>query len=478
VPHVASDLNAQSVRLSFAPSARPSFSSDRAAPPTPFDSLIDDSLPPPAPEPRASARDDNSPRTDRNDPNQAQASDRPDRPARSDDRSTDASDAPTKTDPKASADPAQPTKEAKNSKDAKASVEKTAADTIKDAAGDAATTDAPKTADAGAAAVPAQTPVAAAVTVAAALSADAVKPAVDDGAIDAGQSQKAQLDLLAALQGEAGGKLDAKLDGKAGLQEEAKGDAKADNTDKKAAGKTDAAKSAPLTPAGLDTAAKTQGNGEADKDSTAHAQAKSVADTHRGFAPDEQAKTAPDDKTAAPKVTLDATQPTLPTSPTQPAQAPAATAAAAATPAPATHEAAVPLNGIGIEIASKALSGKNQFDIRLDPPDLGHIHVRLDVDKDGNVITHMVADRTDTLDMLRRDSAGLERALQDAGLKTSDNGMQFSLRDQSADQQQSGGERGGNIAHLVVDDEQVATSAVARDYGRYGVRAGGLDISV
>ena len=138
----------------------------------------------------------------------------------------------------------------------------------------------------------------------------------------------------------------------------------------------------------------------------------------------------------------------------------------------------MPLKGVGIEIASKALSGKNQFDIRLDPPDLGRIHVRLDVDKNGNVITHMVADRTDTLDMLRRDSAGLERALQDAGLKTSDNSMQFSLRDQSANQQQNGGERGGNTAHLVLEDEQMTTAAVARDYGRYGARAGGLDIRV
>ncbi len=138
----------------------------------------------------------------------------------------------------------------------------------------------------------------------------------------------------------------------------------------------------------------------------------------------------------------------------------------------------MPLNGVGIEIASRALSGKNQFDIRLDPPDLGRIHVRLDVDHKGNVITHMVADRTDTLDMLRRDSAGLERALQDAGLKTSDNGMQFSLRDQSANQQQDGG-RGENTAHLVMEDDQLAArDLVPRDYGRSGTRAGGLDIRV
>jgi flagellar hook-length control protein FliK len=63
--------------------------------------------------------------------------------------------------------------------------------------------------------------------------------------------------------------------------------------------------------------------------------------------------------------------------------------------------------------------------------------VHLDVDKNGQLTSHLTVERADTLDMLRRDSAGLERTLQDAGLKTSNNGLQFSLRDQSTSQQQS-----------------------------------------
>ena len=84
-----------------------------------------------------------------------------------------------------------------------------------------------------------------------------------------------------------------------------------------------------------------------------------------------------------------------------------------------------------------AQAGKNHFEIRLDPPELGRIEVRLDVDRDGHVTTRLIADRSDTLDLLRRDASGLERALQDAGLKTADNGLQFSLRDQSMGRQQS-----------------------------------------
>ena len=84
-----------------------------------------------------------------------------------------------------------------------------------------------------------------------------------------------------------------------------------------------------------------------------------------------------------------------------------------------------------------AQAGKNHFEIRLDPPELGRIEVRLDVDRDGHVTSRLIADRSDTLDLLRRDASGLERALQDAGLKTADNGLQFSLRDQTMGREQS-----------------------------------------
>ncbi len=96
---------------------------------------------------------------------------------------------------------------------------------------------------------------------------------------------------------------------------------------------------------------------------------------------------------------------------------------------------AVPLSGVPVLIASRALAGGKQFDIRLAPPELGRIEVRLKVDRDGQISSHLTADRPDTLALLRRDEAGLERALQDAGFKTASDGLQFSLRDQSGNSQ-------------------------------------------
>lgn len=475
--HVAFETNAQASNTLRTASTRSSQSADRGTSSS-FDSLIDDSLPE---TPRAS--DDNAPRADRPDRQPSKSADRPDRGSRSDDRSRSAdteSDAPAKVDAAAAkgTDDAQKSKEPKESqgsKDTKADgdTEAATADAIKNAATD----DAGTAADAAmvATAIAAQTPAAVAltVTVGATANAEAAQPAADDGTVAAGDAQKAQLAALAALQAQAGGKVDGKSKDPAAL----KGDAKSDKADTKADAKADAGKATLLTPAELEAAAKVQGTGEAETDTGAHAQAKTAADTHRGATPDAQAKTASDDTIATPKATADITQTTLPQTPAHQTQAQTTIAAAAPASTQQTPEPAVPLNGVGIEIASKALSGKNQFDIRLDPPELGRIHVRLDVDHKGNVITHMVADRTDTLDMLRRDSASLERALQDAGLKTSDNGMQFSLRDQSANQQQSGGERAANAAHIVVEDDQIP-AAIARDYARMGTRAGGLDIKV
>lgn len=153
--------------------------------------------------------------------------------------------------------------------------------------------------------------------------------------------------------------------------------------------------------------------------------------------------------------------------------------ATTASPAPTAPAVAVPVAGVAVEIAGMALAGKNHFEIRLDPPELGRIEVRLDVDKDGHVTSRLIADRADTLNLLRSDASGLERALQDAGLKTADNGLQFSLRDQSAGQQQQAAPSNQSATQLVVQDTALATNAASQsNYSRLASLRGGIDIRV
>ena len=156
---------------------------------------------------------------------------------------------------------------------------------------------------------------------------------------------------------------------------------------------------------------------------------------------------------------------------------PAAPAAHTGAVATAETSTAVPVAGLAVEIAARAQSGSNRFEIRLDPPDLGRIDVRLDVDKGGNVTSHLVVEKSATLDLLRRDAPELERALQQAGLKTGDGGLQFSLRDQQFAGRDDN--RPTPAARIVVPDAELAPiQSVQSSYGRWSRLDGGIDIRV
>jgi flagellar hook-length control protein FliK len=161
-------------------------------------------------------------------------------------------------------------------------------------------------------------------------------------------------------------------------------------------------------------------------------------------------------------------------------------AAAAATPAAATQltaaaatSAPVPVSGLAMEIAASAKSGKTRFEIRLDPAELGRIDVRIDVDRHGQVTSHLTVERPETLSMLRQDANQLQRALDNAGLSTGNGGLQFSLRDQSSQGQNDGNQSNPNAHRIVVSEEDSVPAAVAgRSYGRMLGASGGVDIRI
>lgn len=466
--HVASDLKSQMLNRMLPQAAKRSYAADTKAA-TPFDSVLDETARP-APEPRQTrAADDNSPRADRPKP-----ADRPANTAKSDDNSQTA-DAGTAAD-------ASPATTSSKTSDATTADKAASGDTDKAKADDAQQATDAKPTDAAAAvaiavvidpAIAAATAQVdakaetkgdtAAAVAATAIAAKTAEPAATTAATEAGADAalaEPAADALAALA--------AKAD-------------KADKTAKKAddkpavAAKATSKATSPLHP----DAAVQAATAEPHKDSEAHASAEETANTHRGVATDKPVAPAPDatSTTAAPKAADLAPPPAL-TVPAAPHAAQAATAVAAPAAAQTNAaDAAVPISGVAFEITSKIASGMNQFDIRLDPAELGRIHVRMDVDRDGNVVTHMMADRHDTLDMLRKDTAGLERALQDAGLKTSDSSLQFSLRDQSANQQQSNNS-GSNTANIIVEDDMPVAEPLQRNYAAYRGQTGGLDIRV
>ncbi len=151
-------------------------------------------------------------------------------------------------------------------------------------------------------------------------------------------------------------------------------------------------------------------------------------------------------------------------------------------PAQAPQTPPTPVAMLPIEIGMRALDGQQRFEIRLSPETLGRIDVRLDIAEDGAVKAHIVVDRADTLGLLQRDSRTLERAFEQAGLKTGDGALQFSLGGQSQGGQNAGGQGQEAARRPAPGDLQERTDASARDLAAairtLGVSAGGLDIRI
>ncbi|MDX3810171.1 MAG: flagellar hook-length control protein FliK [Bosea sp. (in: a-proteobacteria)] len=148
------------------------------------------------------------------------------------------------------------------------------------------------------------------------------------------------------------------------------------------------------------------------------------------------------------------------------------------TPLPPT-----PLHVLPIEIGLRALSGSKQFDIRLDPDELGRVDVNLSISDKGEVSARLVVDRVETLHLLQRDARTLERAFEQAGLKPSDSGVDISLRDPSDQsafrqhrQQEEAPQRSRPpSATETGDDAVLPTTSVPQ---RRLVRLGGVDLSI
>ncbi len=468
MPQVASDptIHAHSAPLSRLP--RPAQPSDRA--PSPFESLIDDAAPPaeqPAPAP-----------TD----NKAAAADGPQASTKTNDAPAPAASHATpaaKPDDDASIDKPDDGKVATSAKVASDAKLAGATDTADDSkpAGDEKPADGQKADKLAAPAAPAiaQTTNAADAIAVAPPPAPVSTAVPDQGNQDAGKEQVA----LAAESGFQLKSLDAGMPkAVAGKQTDAKKQPDADSqvdTDQSAEQITDGSQSTTKATQEPHTDKPQSMVSQTDKDHVADARGEPVIAGHHGNA-DAINQASPDSGTATTKIIADTgTQPAVQTTATNAVPNAPAPAALAAQISP--QAAPIPLSGVAMEIAGKALEGKNRFEIRLDPPELGRIEVRLDVDRDGNVTSRMTVDRADTLDLLRRDATGLERALQDAGLKTADNSLQFSLRDQSTGQQQTGA--GPDAAKIIVTDDQPSSiDVIPQSYGRLAGTGGGLDIRV
>jgi len=115
----------------------------------------------------------------------------------------------------------------------------------------------------------------------------------------------------------------------------------------------------------------------------------------------------------------------------------------------------------GIMTRSAQDGSNDTVSIRLDPPELGTVNVRLEFGKDKTVKAHLMVEKPETYMMLQRDGLSLERALQNAGLDANSASISFELASQNGgtfshdNNGSGGGERnlGGSSRSEGIDDD-------------------------
>gem|GEM_PF-2511709 len=119
-------------------------------------------------------------------------------------------------------------------------------------------------------------------------------------------------------------------------------------------------------------------------------------------------------------------------------------------------------------IAKASVNGESKnITINLDPPDLGKVHVKMELGKDNSVKAHMVIEKQETFLMLQRDAHVLERALQEAGMDTG-GGLSFELAQDgnlfSHDDNSGSGNSGGGGDDGVMETAATETIETRMDW--------------
>lgn len=170
-----------------------------------------------------------------------------------------------------------------------------------------------------------------------------------------------------------------------------------------------------------------------------------------------------DAKALAPADTIQAVGAAAPAGPSQLSQT------AKANPTTAAHQPEKPQQTAAEQIAVKIRQaigdGADKINIKLNPHELGRVEVRLELAKDGGVTATVLAERQETLDMLQKDVRGLERALNDAGLKTDATSLSFGLRGDGQRDVAQGRDRRNESNNR--NDERAATGRI-----EFGDKAG------
>ncbi len=116
---------------------------------------------------------------------------------------------------------------------------------------------------------------------------------------------------------------------------------------------------------------------------------------------------------------------------------------------------------VNLNITRSLKAGDNQFAMRMDPPELGRVAVKMTFLANGLVKAQVMAERPETLEMLQREVKGLERAVEAGGHKSEPGGISFSL--DSGNGESAGKAFAEAMQEDKLNEEKAKASAMAGD---------------
>lgn len=133
---------------------------------------------------------------------------------------------------------------------------------------------------------------------------------------------------------------------------------------------------------------------------------------------------------------------------------------------------------IAIGISRAMQEGADRLTVQLKPAALGRISIELEVGHDNRVIAVIAAERADTFELLQRDSKALERALNDAGLKTDNGSLSFDLRGEGRERDRGESEPPTTAGSIALPEDIPAEAAAAMNAYADGSAPGRLNIRI
>ncbi|MBI5163628.1 MAG: flagellar hook-length control protein FliK [Magnetospirillum sp.] len=135
------------------------------------------------------------------------------------------------------------------------------------------------------------------------------------------------------------------------------------------------------------------------------------------------------------------------------------------------------IDQVTVQIDKAVKDGQDTIKVQLKPVELGRIEVKLEMGSDGKVTGTVTADRAETLQILQKDARGLEKALQDAGLKAESGSLSFNLRgEQQQNANDNGSGRSGRGRRPLTGIDATAEGATAAGQSTGSGRRSGVDI--